>query len=76
MTGNWTITRDQRAGTTNLENLGRATGLDALIFKNHSQGNVVSRVTMTATVEAVLGAVWMDCSDLGQVSRVMAVLGL
>ncbi|KAF2489518.1 hypothetical protein BU16DRAFT_623017 [Lophium mytilinum] len=43
--------------------------------KNPSQGSVVSFNTMTATVKALLGAVFLD-SDIDHVAQVMRNIGL
>lgn len=59
----------------NLDRAGRLHGLDAFISRNPSQGRQISPVTMTATVEAILGAVYLD-SGIDRVSEVMETLGL
>lgn len=59
----------------NLDRIGRETGLVAFVSKNPSQGNAVSFATMTATVEAVIGAVYLD-GDMTAVKRIMGTLGL
>lgn len=59
----------------NLDRVGRQTGLLAFVSKNPSQGNSVSFATMTATVEAVIGAVYLD-SDMTAVKKVLSTLGL
>lgn len=60
---------------TNLDRIGRENGLDMYINTNPSQGRTISPVTMTATVEAVLGAVYLD-SGMDDVKQVMEKLGL
>lgn len=59
----------------NLDRIGREAGLDMFINTNPAQGRTISPVTMTATVEAVLGAVYLD-GDMDAVKRVMEKLGL
>ena len=61
----------------NLDRVGRLHGIDRFVNKNPSQGNEVPFNIMTATVEAILGAVWLDSQhDLDAVRRVMGTLGL
>lgn len=48
------------ASNANLNKVGRLHGLDELVNTNPSQRHSVSPVTMTATVEAVLGAIYLD----------------
>ncbi|CAD6593755.1 MAG: hypothetical protein ASARMPRED_007912 [Alectoria sarmentosa] len=67
--------RQQVAGNPNLDRIGRATGLVAFVIHSPSSLGVVSRITMSATVEAILGAVYLD-SDMNTVRRVMTTLGL
>lgn len=60
----------------NLDMVGRTNGLDALINKNPSDKDAsVGTTTMAGTVEAVLGAVYLD-SDMKSVAKVMQNLGL
>ncbi|KAL9631490.1 MAG: hypothetical protein Q9164_005861 [Protoblastenia rupestris] len=63
------------ASNDNLDRIGRKHGIEQFVNKNPSQGDHVSFKVMTATVEAILGAVWLD-SGLDAVKRVMRVLGL
>lgn len=65
----------QRIGSNdNLTIIGNQTGLNA--FVNRAGGmTVISPTTMAATVEAVLGAVYLDGS-LQAVTPVMQTLGL
>ena len=66
----------QRVGSNaNLDHVGRLHGLDAFVCRNPAQGNHISPATMTATVEAILGAVYLD-GGIGSVSEVMEILGL
>ena len=56
--------------------VGRTNGLDALINKNPAELNKsVGATTMAATVEAIIGAVYLD-SDMKSVVHVMQNLGL
>lgn len=60
----------------NLDKVGRTHGLDKLINKNPSDENAsVGQITMATTVEAILGAVYID-SDMKSVTAVMWNLGL
>jgi len=60
---------------TNLDRVGRENGLDMYINTNPAQGRTMSPITMTVTVEAVLGAVYLD-SGMDDVKKVMEKLGL
>lgn len=60
----------------NLAVRGRANGLDGFIHNNPSQGNSVSDRTIAQTVEAILGAVWLDSKNLAIVRGVMETMGL
>ena len=65
----------QVGSNTNLDRAGRLYGLDAFVCRNPSQGAYVSPITMAATVEAILGAVYLD-GGINNVSQVMQTLGL
>ena len=62
----------------NLTQIGRTKGLDACVHNNPSAWGVVSNGVMAQTVEAVLGAVWLDSGEdaMGAVRDVMSTLGL
>ena len=56
--------------------IGRTNGLDTLINKNPSDKDAnVGAVTMAGTVEAIIGAVYLD-GDMKSVTQVMQSLGL
>ena len=59
----------------NLGRVGRLYGLDEFICRNPSQAVYISPNTMAATVEAILGAVYLD-GGINHVSQVMQTLGL
>lgn len=63
------------ATNANLDRVGRERGLQRFVNNNPSQRHVVSPITMAATMEAILGAVYLD-SDLEKVGEVMQTLGL
>ena len=65
-----------KGANSNLAAMGRMHGLDAFVHKNPSSGNTVSVGTMADTVEAILGAVWLDCKNLATVRHVMVTIGL
>lgn len=57
--------------------IGRQNGLQVYINNNPSQLGVVSDKTLATTVEAILGAVYLDSGkDLDIVKAVMRALGL
>ena len=67
----------QVANNTNLSTIGRQNGLAAYINTNPSQEGLISEKTLTNTVEALLGAVYLDSgNDLNAVKLVMRALGL
>ena len=68
-------TLSQVACNANLDRIGRQLGLQRFVNGNPSQGQVVSPITMAATMEAILGAVYLD-SNLETVGEVMQTLGL
>lgn len=60
----------------NLDMIGRTNGLDPLINKNPSEKDAnVGAITMAGTVEAIIGAVYLD-GDMKSVTHVMQTLGL
>lgn len=60
----------------NLDMIGRTNGLDTLINKNPSDKDAnVGTITMAGTVEAIIGAVYLD-SGMESVPEVMQNLGL
>lgn len=67
--------RQSVADNITLDRIGRATGLVAFVNQGRSSLGVVSPITMTATVEAILAAVYLD-SNMDTVQRVMNTLGL
>ncbi|KAL4736118.1 ribonuclease III [Aspergillus similis] len=65
------------ACNAHLAECGFTAGLDAYIWNNPSQGNKISDNLMATTVEAILGAVFLDNDqDLAAVQTVMAMFGL
>ena len=65
-----------RGSNVNLAITGRNHGLDGFVNKNPSQGNTVSNNTIAQTVEAILGAVWIDSKNMATVHEVMKTVGL
>lgn len=62
---------------TNLERVGRRIHLEDIVNKNPAQLGLVSKNTLTATVEAILAAVYLDSGkNIEPVQLVMARLGL
>lgn len=67
--------RKSIAGNQNLHSVGLANNLGA--FVNLAGGaSTVSPVTMAATVEAIIGAVYLDSNNMDSVKAVMRTLGL
>jgi len=54
--------------------MGFRNGLDRFVYINPAQDGVVSAGTMATTLEAILGAVYID--SLGNMRRVAAGVGL
>ncbi|KAL9100881.1 MAG: hypothetical protein Q9163_003792 [Psora crenata] len=83
---NWYGTLDARGqgnrhlsrigGNANLADVGRRHGLDAFINPHPGQFGALGTGTVADTVEAILGAVWLDRSDSASVRAVMQTLGL
>ena len=65
-----------RGSNVKLAMIGRIHGLDGFVNNNPAQGNAVSDRTMAQTVEAILGAVWLDSKNLATVRGVMETMGL
>ena len=61
--------------TDNLDRIGRLYGLDDLVSRKPAQRGEISQETMAATVEAILGAVYLD-GGVHHASLVMHTLGL
>ena len=60
----------------NLDRIARAHGLDNFVCLNtRAQGQQVMTTQMTATLEAIIGGVWLD-GGLEAVKRMMTTLGL
>ncbi|KAL9066375.1 MAG: hypothetical protein Q9161_007594 [Pseudevernia consocians] len=67
--------QQQVGSTANLDKIGRGAGLVAFVGQDPSTLGVVSAVTMSVTVKAILGAIYLD-SDLNKAKNVMNILGL
>ena len=63
------------SSNSNMDRVARRHGLDNFVNGNRSQGGMISANVMTATLEAIVGAVYLD-GGLDQVKRVMRNLGL
>ena len=72
---NFSQTLSQVASSANLDRIGRQRGLQRFVNSNPSQHQVVSPITMAATMEAVFAAVYLD-SNFEKVGEVMQTLGL
>ena len=59
----------------NLDAIGRGHGLDQFVVTNPSSWGAVAPGTMASTVEAILGAVYLD-GGMDAVKLVMRTLGL
>lgn len=73
--GRFNQSLSQVASNANLDRVGRQHGLQNYVNSNPSQRQIVSPITMAATMEAILGAVYLD-SNLEKVGEVMQTLGL
>ncbi|KAG8530671.1 uncharacterized protein KY384_004026 [Bacidia gigantensis] len=74
--GSFSRTLNDVAGNNNLDRAGRASGLVELVWKSPGEIGVPFKV-MGDTVEAVLGAVWLDSGmNLDAVKGVMGRLGI
>lgn len=61
----------------NLNRIGRAIGLSDCVNNNPAQGGVVSPATMTTTVEAILGAIYLDSEqNIEAIQTAMELMGL
>lgn len=66
----------QRVSNANLVKQGFIHGIDRFIVKNRSQSHVMPNV-MADTMEAIVGAVYLDCNQQIQpCADVMTALGL
>lgn len=66
-----------RSGNARLSGRGSHHALDRYIQRNPSQGTFVSHKLMASTVQAIIGAVYVDSDyDNVAVRRVMETLGL
>ncbi|KAL2817998.1 ribonuclease III domain-containing protein [Aspergillus cavernicola] len=67
----------QIAANVNLTKRGFALGIDAYIWNNPSQGNSVSPKVMATTMEAIIGAAFLDMNrDMAEVQSIIDALGL
>ncbi|KAJ5611808.1 hypothetical protein N7528_008913 [Penicillium herquei] len=76
-TGHITIALSKKANNENLASIGFAFGLDKLIILNPSAQGVVPKRLMATTVEALIGAVYLDSQKSIQATLgVIKALGL
>ena len=65
------------AVNANLDRVAREHGLEKFVIRNGALGFNVPTKVMTATLEAIIGGVWLDSSkDIYAVKKVMLTLGL
>ncbi|KAL8882669.1 MAG: hypothetical protein Q9198_000366 [Flavoplaca austrocitrina] len=67
--------RQAVGSNNNLHSIGLASNLDAFV-NLAAGGRTVSPITMAATVEAIIGAVYLDANNMDTVKAVMDTLGL
>ncbi|KAL8901054.1 MAG: hypothetical protein Q9207_005390 [Kuettlingeria erythrocarpa] len=67
--------RQRVASNNNLNRVGLASNLDAFVYLAGGQSKIAPG-TMAATVEALLGAVYLDSNDVNTVKAVMQKLDL
>jgi ribonuclease-3 len=58
-----------------LASIGRDNGFERFINKNTSQQGAVSVKTMATTVEAIIGAIYVDSKSLAAAKTTLAILG-
>lgn len=75
VTGAFQIEFSATGSNTNLSATGRLHGLERYVVSNPSQWGVVSSGTMADTMEAILGALYLD-GGIRSVKRVINTLGL
>lgn len=68
--------QNTQATNTNLAQIGFAKAIDKFIHLNPSLQGVVGKKLMATTMEAILGAVYLDSRDIAAVLRVVVRLGL
>lgn len=68
--------RSEIGSNANLSSVCHGTGLADFVNKNRSSLGNVATVTASATVEAVLAAVFLDSDSMKEVKEVMNTLGL
>ncbi|KAJ6003609.1 hypothetical protein N7522_006301 [Penicillium canescens] len=76
-TGEITISRDSRVSNENLKRLGESLGLNAYFRLNPSSQGVVPRSMMATTMEAIIGAVYLDSGkDMATTRALVNRLGI
>ncbi|KAL1965858.1 hypothetical protein VTN77DRAFT_4991 [Rasamsonia byssochlamydoides] len=66
-----------KASNAHLADQGFLRGLDKYVYTNPSQGSFVSDGVMATTMQAILGAIFLESSqDISVLQNVVAVLGL
>ena len=66
-----------RGSNKNLEKIALEKGLDKFLVKNPSQGEEAPRTTLASSVEALIGAVWLDSGrDIEKVHLIIEALGI
>ncbi|KAL8919897.1 MAG: hypothetical protein Q9172_004745 [Xanthocarpia lactea] len=70
--------RQQVGSNQNLNQIGNAKGLNAFVILAGAQAGqgTIPPATMAATVEAIIGAVYLDSNSMSTVMGVMSTLGL
>ena len=63
------------ASNSNLATVGFRNGIDVAINKNPSQYGQTSPDVMATTVEAIIGAIYIDAGNIFAVKRTMTTLG-
>ncbi|KAJ5517495.1 hypothetical protein N7527_009055 [Penicillium freii] len=75
--GEITISRDSRVSNENLKRLGESLGLNAYFRLNPSSQGVVPRSMMATTMEAIIGAVYLDSGkDMATTRALVNRLGI
>ena len=75
-TGTWTAISQSKTSNKSLGHIGEKIGLEDCIQKSLTNHQVFSNEMSATAVEAVIGAVYLDCKDLDVVEKVVKKMGI